>query len=283
MYLWRRGGRYWFRKAVPIDLAGILGRAEVRCSLATSERAVAQKRALAMQVALEQVYEVLRSDRPLEPAKRLLGTFLEDFRVNGAGSDVSLHGASGGLRNAAAALGDPAQQIPAGGDQTLVPVDDIGAIFRGERPRGEANQTAAELLQLAIAIRREKSWSRPERAKALVRLCQKLVAVSEDKPFGSPQGLSMLGAADNEPHTYLEIAEALRQQGASPNDDLKELWRRIVFNVLISNTDDHLRNHAFLYESQKGWRLSPAYDMNPVPVDVNAAQPGADGFDNARL
>ena len=80
--------------------------------------------------------------------------------------------------------------------------------------------------------------------------------------------MSMLGAADNETHTYLEIAEALRQQGASPNDDLKELWRRIVFNVLISNTDDHLRNHAFLYESQKGWRLSPAYDMNPVPVDV---------------
>ena len=80
--------------------------------------------------------------------------------------------------------------------------------------------------------------------------------------------MSMLGAFDNETHTYLEIAEALRQQGAAPNEDLKELWRRIVFTVLISNTDDHLRNHAFLYESQKGWRLSPAYDMNPVPVDV---------------
>jgi serine/threonine-protein kinase HipA len=46
------------------------------------------------------------------------------------------------------------------------------------------------------------------------------------------------------------------------------LWRRIVFNILISNTDDHLRNHGFLYESQQGWRLSPAYDMNPVPVDI---------------
>lgn len=80
--------------------------------------------------------------------------------------------------------------------------------------------------------------------------------------------MSMLGASDNETHTYLEIAEALRRQGAAPNDDLKELWRRVVFTVLISNTDDHLRNHAFLYESQKGWRLSPAYDMNPVPLDV---------------
>jgi serine/threonine-protein kinase HipA len=80
--------------------------------------------------------------------------------------------------------------------------------------------------------------------------------------------MSMLGAADNEPHTYLEIAEALRQQGAAPREDLGQLWRRIVFNVLISNVDDHLRNHAFLYEGQKGWRLSPAFDMNPVPTDI---------------
>lgn len=85
-------------------------------------------------------------------------------------------------------------------------------------------------------------------------------------PFVS--AMSMLGAADNEPHSYLEIAEAVRQNGAAPKDDLAQLWRRIVFNVLISNTDDHLRNHGFLYDGPKGWRLSPAYDMNPVPVDV---------------
>lgn len=85
-------------------------------------------------------------------------------------------------------------------------------------------------------------------------------------PFLS--AMSMLGATDNEPHSYLEIAEALRQFGASPSKDLEQLWRRIVFNVLISNTDDHLRNHGFLYEGPAGWRLSPAYDMNPVPVDV---------------
>jgi serine/threonine-protein kinase HipA len=85
-------------------------------------------------------------------------------------------------------------------------------------------------------------------------------------PFLS--AMSMLGAADNETHSYLEIAEALRQFGASPSKYLKQLWRRIVFNVLISNTDDHLRNHGFLYEGPGGWRLSPAYDMNPVPVDV---------------
>ncbi len=85
-------------------------------------------------------------------------------------------------------------------------------------------------------------------------------------PFLS--ALSMLSAADNEPHSYLEIAEALRQYGAAPSRDLEQLWRRIVFNVLASNTDDHLRNHGFLYDGPTGWRLSPAYDMNPVPVDV---------------
>ena len=85
-------------------------------------------------------------------------------------------------------------------------------------------------------------------------------------PFVS--AMSMLSAADNEPHSYLEIAEALRRYGAAPNEDLRHLWRRIAFNVVVSNTDDHLRNHGFLYEGPKGWRLSPAYDMNPVPVEV---------------
>ena len=85
-------------------------------------------------------------------------------------------------------------------------------------------------------------------------------------PFLS--AMSMLGANDDEMHSYLEIADSLRQHGAAAKEDLAQLWRRIVFSVLISNTDDHVRNHGFLYESRAGWRLSPAYDLNPVPVDV---------------
>jgi serine/threonine-protein kinase HipA len=84
-------------------------------------------------------------------------------------------------------------------------------------------------------------------------------------PFLS--AMSLLNAADNEPHSYMEIADALRQCGAKADDDCAQLWRRIVFSIMISNTDDHLRNHGFLYETA-GWRLSPAYDMNPVPVDI---------------
>ena len=85
-------------------------------------------------------------------------------------------------------------------------------------------------------------------------------------PFLS--AMSMLGAKDNDSRSYLEIADAITQHGASPNSDLEELWRRIIFTVLISNTDDHLRNHGFLYERHKGWRLSPAYDVNPTPIEM---------------
>lgn len=85
-------------------------------------------------------------------------------------------------------------------------------------------------------------------------------------PFLS--SMSMLDARDNQTRSYMEIADALRQHGAAAKDDIRELWRRIVFNILISNTDDHLRNHGFLYEGPAGWRLSPAYDLNPVPVDI---------------
>lgn len=85
-------------------------------------------------------------------------------------------------------------------------------------------------------------------------------------PFLS--AMSALSAKDNEMHSYLEIADAIRELSASPEKDLEALWSRIVFNVLISNVDDHLRNHAFLYSGIAGWRLSPAYDLNPTPTDI---------------
>src|ERR1700723_1468578 len=85
-------------------------------------------------------------------------------------------------------------------------------------------------------------------------------------PFLS--AMSMLDAKDNEPRSYMEFVDVLRQYGAAPKADMQALWRRIVFSILISNTDDHLRNHGFLYAGSDGWRLSPAYDLNPVPIDI---------------
>lgn len=80
--------------------------------------------------------------------------------------------------------------------------------------------------------------------------------------------MSLLDAEDNDQRSYLEIADALRQYGARPEEDCAQLWRRVVFSILIANTDDHLRNHGFLYDAAGGWQLAPAYDLNPVPLDI---------------
>lgn len=70
------------------------------------------------------------------------------------------------------------------------------------------------------------------------------------------------GASASDGSSYLELADFIIRCGAKPKEDLLELWKRIVFNMAVSNTDDHLRNHGFLL-MKNGWRLSPAYDMNP--------------------
>ena len=79
--------------------------------------------------------------------------------------------------------------------------------------------------------------------------------------------------------SYLEIAEFIKFSGASNEEDLHQLWRRIVFNISISNTDDHLRNHGFVL-SEKGWRLSPAFDVNPS-IDKHGLALNIDTDNNA--
>ena len=81
--------------------------------------------------------------------------------------------------------------------------------------------------------------------------------------------------------SYLELARVVINHGAQTDVDLQELWSRIVFNMLISNTDDHLRNHGFLLVPGKGWRLSEAYDMNPVP-DSRGLRLNVSEADNAQ-
>lgn len=82
---------------------------------------------------------------------------------------------------------------------------------------------------------------------------------------GYVSALTMLEANDGEQRSYLEIAEVIEMESANAGQDLHELWRRMAFSVLISNTDDHLRNHGFLRTSTSGWSLSPAFDLNPNP------------------
>lgn len=99
-------------------------------------------------------------------------------------------------------------------------------------------------------------------------------------PFLS--AMSMLDAADNDwtNYSYMDIADILRINGAAPSEDMRELWRRIVFSILISNTDDHLRNHGFLYAGEKGWRLSPVYDVNPTNNNTGVLHTNINENDN---
>ncbi len=82
-------------------------------------------------------------------------------------------------------------------------------------------------------------------------------------PFAS--AMTLLGRRDGEPGaSYLELAELLMRQGARPALDTRELFARVLFNVAVSNTDDHLRNHGF-FLTPTGWTLAPAFDLNPNP------------------
>ena len=80
--------------------------------------------------------------------------------------------------------------------------------------------------------------------------------------------MAMMSAKDGERGSYPEIVDTLVQHGAHGKADAHALYRRVAFNVLISNVDDHLRNHGFLLLGKAGWSLSPAYDLNPVPTDL---------------
>lgn len=144
------------------------------------------------------------------------------------------------------------------------------AIAKFPRKDDEINTVVWEAVALALA--KKAGIAVPEGRVATVANKPVLLLRRFDRegtrriPFLS--AMSMLGARDNETRSYMEIVDALRQHGATPKADMEALWRRLVFNILISNTDDHLRNHGFLYQGPAGWRLSPAYDLNPLPTDI---------------
>jgi serine/threonine-protein kinase HipA len=101
-------------------------------------------------------------------------------------------------------------------------------------------------------------------------LVQRFDRTAEGRRIHFASAMTLTGRKDGDDATagasYLELARVLIDHGANPAEDLRELWSRIVFFMLVSNTDDHLRNHGFLLQPGRGWRLAPAFDMNPVPV-----------------
>ena len=160
-----------------------------------------------------------------------------------------------------------------GGARPKASVRDAGgrlALAKFPQVRDDVNVVLWEAVALALAER--SGIDVPPRRLERIAGQAVLIVQRFDRRAGHRvpflSAMSMLGAAEREPRSYPDIADALRRHGAAPRQDLRQLWRRIVFNVLISNTDDHLRNHGFLYGDHRGWLLCPAYDLNPVPVDI---------------
>ncbi len=151
-----------------------------------------------------------------------------------------------------------------------VVVTDDGMLAIAKFPKLDDDRSIphGEILALNLAARAGVTAARGRilnvagRAVALITRFDR--QVNRRTPFLS--AMSILGLNDGDVATYTDIAEIIRMYSSSPIEDLHELWRRVVLNVLISNLDDHLRNHAFLYDQNNMWRLSPAYDLNPVPL-----------------
>ncbi|HEX5553185.1 MAG TPA: HipA domain-containing protein [Chitinophagaceae bacterium] len=94
-------------------------------------------------------------------------------------------------------------------------------------------------------------------------LTKRFDRISNNERVHFASAMTLLGHIDGESGaSYLGLMEFISRNGAQVEKDLEELWRRIVFSIYVKNTDDHLRNHGFLL-TEKGWILSPAYDLNP--------------------
>jgi len=168
------------------------------------------------------------------------------------------------------------QGSPLGGARpksAVVLADGQLAIAKFPKPDDVRDIAAGEILALALAQR--AGIQVPKHQLVDVKSQGVSIVTRFDRtgarriPFLS--GHSLLGLAPGEPGAYTLLADGIRQFGHDTAGDLGELWRRLVFSLLASNYDDHLRNHGFLMREPGRWALSPAYDLNPVP-EIDRAQ-----------
>jgi serine/threonine-protein kinase HipA len=153
-------------------------------------------------------------------------------------------------------------------------IDTRGRLAIAKFPKESDEYSIETWEEIAMRLAERAGIETPDHE--LIRLAGKAVLLSRrfDRegtrriPFLS--AMAMLGARDGEGGSYPEIVDALARHGTQATRDAHALYRRVAFNVLISNVDDHLRNHGFLWRDRAGWTLSPAYDLNPVPTDLNA-------------
>lgn len=149
-------------------------------------------------------------------------------------------------------------------------LDENGCLSIGKFPSvGDTiNVTRGEVLALCLA-RRAGINTADARTVSVngtpVALIKRFDRTDGDARIPYLSAASMLQASREETRAYSELVDVIRQRSPQPDADARELWRRLVFNLLITNTDDHLQNHGFLYAGNKKWQLAPAFDVNPMP------------------
>jgi serine/threonine-protein kinase HipA len=145
--------------------------------------------------------------------------------------------------------------------------DDRLAIAKFPKPDDTRDIAAGEILALTLAgqagIQVAEHRLVPVGKQSVAVITRFDRAGKNRIPFISAS--SLLGLPQDDPGAYTLLADGIRQFGNDVPGDLRELWRRLVFSLLASNYDDHLRNHGFLMREPGRWSLSPAYDLNPVP------------------
>jgi len=159
-----------------------------------------------------------------------------------------------------------------GGARPKAHVSDRGRMYIAKFPRLQSDSWSVigwerVALGLAAASGLHVPPSRIEQVAGRQVLLVERFDRRGDHRIGYVSALTMLEADDGERRSYLQIAETLEEHSTRTTTDLQELWRRVAFSILISNTDDHLRNHGLL-RTGAGWSLSPAFDLNPNPDQI---------------
>lgn len=150
---------------------------------------------------------------------------------------------------------------------TIVDEDGLLAIGKFPSVKDDRSVTRGEVLALHLA------------KAAGISVAESRVVMSDDIPVALIRRFdrlnggripylsagSMMQASREDDHAYTEIADTIIAKSIQPRQDLEELWRRLAFNLLITNVDDHVQNHGFLHVANGQWRLAPAFDINPFP------------------
>jgi serine/threonine-protein kinase HipA len=153
-------------------------------------------------------------------------------------------------------------------------IDQHGYLSIAKFPKETDDYSVETWEEIALRLAEQAGIATPKHQ--LIEVAGKAVLLSRrfDRQDGTRipflSAMAMMSAKDGEQGSYPEIVDSLVQHGAQAKTDARALYRRVVFNVLISNVDDHLRNHGFLWLGKNGWSLSPAYDLNPMPSDIKA-------------